>query len=140
MNYSESLSVLVGEWEIEATHPMSPGTVVRGTATFEWLSGEKFLIYRSENDHPQFPDSISVIGAPEGSLRMYYFDTRGVHRIYEVAIDGNEWKMSRDEPQFSQRFTGTFSSDGTSISGLWKLSRDDKTYADDLAINFQRAQ
>ena len=39
----EPFNALVGAWEIEATHPMFPSTVVRGTAEFEWLEGERFL-------------------------------------------------------------------------------------------------
>ena len=53
---------LVGEWTTEATHPGVPGTVVHGTARVEWLEGQQFLILRSRSDHPDFPDSISIIG------------------------------------------------------------------------------
>jgi hypothetical protein len=132
----KALSQLVGEWTTEATHPMVPGTVVRGHSTFEWLEGEQFLVNRAQNDHPDFPDSISVIGNTEG-LRMHYFDSRGVHRIYEVGFDGG-WKIWRDHPGFSQRFTGTFADGGATISGQWQLSRDDETWDDDLVITYRR--
>jgi hypothetical protein len=33
--------------------------------------------------------------------------------------------LSRDAPGFWQRFTGTVSDDGSTLSGLWKLSCDD---------------
>ena len=56
---------LVGEWTTEATHPGVPGTVVHGTARVEWLEGQQFLILRSRSDHPDFPDSISIIGDTE---------------------------------------------------------------------------
>jgi hypothetical protein len=39
----------------------------------------------------------------------------------------------------SQRFTGTFSDDGNTITGLSKLSHDDSTRDDDLAITDRRA-
>jgi len=71
----EGFAALVGEWTTEATHPMLPGVVVRGTASIEWLEGESFLIVRARNDHPQFPDSLSVIGDTDG-VRMHYFDSR----------------------------------------------------------------
>ena len=57
----KSLNRLVGGWTTEATHPMMPGVVVRGTADVKWLEGERFLIVRARTDHPDFPDSISII-------------------------------------------------------------------------------
>jgi hypothetical protein len=134
----DALSALVGDWTTEATHPLVPSTVVHGHATFEWLEGEKFLIVRARSDHPDFPDSISIIGDTDG-LRMYYFDSRGVYRVYGVSVSKEAWEFSRDAPGFSQRFTGTFEEEGDRISGLWKLSRDDTTWEDDLQITYRRA-
>ena len=134
----EGFAALVGEWTTEATHPMLPGVVVRGTASIEWLEGESFLIVRARNDHPQFPDSLSVIGDTDG-VRMHYFDSRGVYRILETAITDRGWECARDFPGFSQRFTGTFEDGGNTISGLWRLSEDDETWADDLRITYRRS-
>ena len=129
----------LGTWATEATHPAFPGVVVRGTAVIEWLEGERFLIQRSRTDHPDFPDSISIIGftdrdrigtaagdaASERQLTMHYFDSRGVFRVYETSADDRCWRIWRDAPGFSQRFTGTFAADGDTILGLWQMSRDD---------------
>jgi hypothetical protein len=136
-----SLSALVGMWTIEATHPAFPSIVVRGEARFEWLEGERFLLQRSKVDHPEFPDSLIVFGTePEESneLSMHYFDSRGVHRVYGFSFDDGIWRMWRHSPGFSQRFAGAFSDDGDTIDGLWKLSRDDTAWADDLRITFRR--
>jgi hypothetical protein len=135
----EALNALVGTWALEATHPAVPSAVVRGEAAVEWLEGERFLIHRASNDHPDFPDSISVIGLVDDALSMYYFDSRGVHRIYEVAMEGSSWRMWRDAPGFSQRFTGTFEDGGDTIAGQWELSRDDETWDDDLRITYRRS-
>jgi hypothetical protein len=133
---TDVLNALVGEWTFEATHPMLDG-VVRGEASFEWLEGEKFLIHRSRNDTPETPDSISIIGAPDGGeLAMHYFDSRGVHRVYRMAFSEDEWTMSRDHPGFSQHFIGKLG--GDMIAGLWQVSRDGQTWDDDLAITFTR--
>jgi hypothetical protein len=134
----EDLGTLVGDWEIEATHPAVPDTIVRGRSTFEWLSGERFLIQRSETDHPDFPDGVTVTGAPEGELSTWYFDSRGVHRVYRMEMSDGVWKIWRDAPGFSQRFTGELSEDGKTISGLWKLSEDDETWNDDLEITYRK--
>lgn len=132
-----SLSALVGEWATEATHPVYPSTVVHGHSAFEWLEGEKFMIVRARSDHPDFPDSISIIGDTEG-LRMHYFDSRGVNRVYEVGVSEDAWELSRDAPGFSQHFTGRFEEGGDRISGLWKLSRDNTSWEDDLEITYRR--
>jgi hypothetical protein len=130
---------LVGEWTTEATHPAFPSTVVVGRATYEWLEGERFLIQRSSNDHPDFPDSISVVGFVDDALIGHYFDSRGVFRTYRMAMEGDTLRMWRDAPGFSQRLEARLSDDGLTFGGVWQLSRDDETWDDDLAITFTRA-
>jgi hypothetical protein len=134
----EPFEALLGEWEIEATHPAVHDTVVRGTASFEWLEGERFMIQRSRNDHPDFPDGISVIGVTDGRLTMHYFDSRGVFRVYETAFGGGVLRIWRDVPGFAQRFEGPISDDGATIEGLWELSEDGSTWNDDLKITYRR--
>lgn len=133
----QGLHRLVGEWTTEMTHPAFPSLVVHGRTTFEWLTAESFLIVRSTTDHPDFPDSVSVIGDTDG-LQMHYFDERGVHRVYEVDFTDDAWEWSRDAPGFSQRFRGEFDEKGATITGLSKLCRDDRTWADDLRITYRR--
>jgi hypothetical protein len=130
---------LVGAWTTEATHPEVPGTTVSGTAEVEWLEGERFLVFRARNDHPDFPDSISIIGDTEG-LRWHYFDSRGVHRIYEMRITDDGWEIARDAPRFSQRLIVTFQEGDNAMEGRSKLSRDDRTWQDDLQITYRRSR
>jgi hypothetical protein len=149
------LGRLVGTWTTDATHPAYPGVVVQGTAVIEWLEGERFLIHRARTDHPDFPDSISIVGITErdrvdnppgndaaattGSrLCMHYFDSRGVFRVYDVSIDDEAWRLWRDAPGFSQRFTGSFADGGDTIAGRWQLCRDDIHWDDDLQITYRR--
>ena len=151
----EALQQFVGSWTTEATHPAMPGVVVHGTVTVEWLEGERFLIHRARSDHPDFPDSISIIGfterdrvdgtlgadsraAGEPRLSMHYFDSRGVFRVYEVSIDAASWRLWRDAPGFSQRFTGTFAEGGNTIVGHCQLCEDDSHWHDDLEITYRR--
>ena len=69
---------LIGRWTTQATHPLLPGTVVRGNTTFEWLDGRQFLIQRSHYDHPEIPAAIAITGVTDGRLSMHYFDYRGL--------------------------------------------------------------
>ena len=131
------------------SHPALPGVIVHGTAIGEWLEGERFLIFRSRTDHPDFRDAISIIGntqrdrvdesvASNTQLSMHYFDSRGVFRVYEASTDGETWRLWRNTPRFSQRFTGTFGGDGNVIAGLWQLCEDDAHWHDDLRIVYRR--
>ena len=130
----------IGRWETEGAHPMLPDEAIRGTSTFAWLDGQQFVIWRSHYDHPQIPDAITIIGVTDGRLSQHYFDRRGVHRVYAASLDGSAWRYWRDAPapDLSQRFTGTFSSDGDSIVGHGQLSRDGTAWEDDLALTYRR--
>jgi hypothetical protein len=150
----EPLHRYVGTWTTEATHPAMPGLVVHGTVEMTWLEGERFLIHRARTDHADFPDSISIIGITDedrvddgtstvpdragASLSMHYYDSRGVAREYEALIGDDEWRIWRDAPGFSQRFTGPVVDGGATIDGLWRMCTDDVTWHDDLQITYRR--
>jgi hypothetical protein len=136
----EPLEALIGEWTAEMTHPAFEGTVVRGRITYEWLEGGRFLLQRAVNEHPDFPDSLSVIGVMEGDsdLSMQYFDSRGVHRVYGIGFDGRELTIERDASEFDQRLRATLSDDGSTLSGVWQMD-EGEGYRDDLAFTFRRA-
>jgi hypothetical protein len=138
----EHLNAWVGEWETEATHPMLPDTVVPGRISVEWLEGERFLLHRARNEHPDFPDSISVIGETEegaDNLTMHYFDSRGVFRVYGLSAEEGELKIWRDDPAFRQRFTGRFSDGSSTFAGTWELNEAEAGWNDDLKITYRRA-
>lgn len=148
------LNRFVGNWSSEATHPAMPGVIVRGTVSVEWLEGQRFLIQRARTDHPDFPDSISIIGFTErdridksgmapadpgkGQLNMHYFDSRGVFRVYDVSVEQEPWRFWRDAPGFSQRYTGSFADGGNTLIGRWQLCEDGVEWRDDVAISYRR--
>jgi hypothetical protein len=136
----QPFGALIGDWTLEMTHPAFPDVIVKGQARFEWLNGERFLVQRAENDHPDFPDSLSVIGVMEGEheLSMQYFDSRGVHRIYRVVFDGKELELWRDDPGFAQRIVMKLSADGARFGGVWQLNQNGQGFRDDAAITYRR--
>jgi len=147
----EHLAVLVGEWETDATHRLMPSTAVRGGSAFEWLEGGHFLIWRAHNEHPNFPDSISILGCADpdgadaaagtrGDCSLSYFDSRGIVRRYALAAEAGVWRFWRDWPGFAQRFTGTLSGDGNTITGLAELCQDGTTWEEDLHITYKRVR
>jgi len=77
--------------EQSATHPAFPSVVVSGRTTFEWLEGQYFLIGRSRNDHSEFPDGLTVLGAGGEALSMHYCDSRGVER--DLSGKPERWRL-----------------------------------------------
>jgi hypothetical protein len=133
----EPFDALIGIWDTEATHPQVDA-VVPGSVAFEWLEGGHFLVQRSHVEHESFPDSISIIGAPEGGdgLVMEYFDSRGVRRTYSVSLDDGVLRMWRDAPRFDQRFSAALGHD--SFEGRWQLARTPGDWQDDLKVTYNR--
>lgn len=121
-----ALDVLVGDWVTEAANPLEPATTMSGTTTYEWMEGGRFLIERSIAP-PPFPSGLSLIGRedpddPGSRLVKHHFDSRGVARLYEMTLGGGVWTLARDDPDFAQRFRGTFAADGKTITGAWERS------------------
>ena len=117
----DALQPFIGEWSVEGKHVAFPTAVIRGRSVFEWWGDRTFLIHRSTLDHPDFPDSISVIGAtqPDGGLAQHYFDSRGVHRLFDMTFARGVWTFHRravGASDFDQRMTATFSADGNTIT------------------------
>ena len=142
----EVLTPLIGTWKLVATFKNMPPADIGARATFEWLSGEQFLIERWEVPIPQAPDGIAIFGPDPkrpGGYLQHYFDSRGVARIYKMSLESGIWRLWRDEPDFSpldfsQRYTGTFSADGDTIDGAWEICNDGKTWELDFELTYAR--
>ncbi|GAA2853921.1 hypothetical protein GCM10010472_08960 [Pseudonocardia halophobica] len=128
----ERLEPLVGEWAVEARFTLTPEPI-RGTLTFAWELGRKFLQQRSTTSHPAAPGVLALLSVPEeGDGHEYvqhYFDSRGVVRVYRMTLRDGEWTLLRDRPDFTpldfaQRYTGTFGDAGRTITGRWEKSHD----------------
>ena len=108
---------------------MEPPMKISGEATIERLG--TLLVFSTKGDPAEVPDSVSIIGgAPDGKPQpMHYFDSRGVKRLFMMALEGSTWKIWRaagedwngpDGPGFNQRFIGEISADGNAIAGRWE--------------------
>lgn len=135
----EHLRPLIGNWVVSAMGG-AMDQEASGQVSFEWLEGGAFILQRWQPPDPM-PNGVAVIGCDDstGRCAMQYFDSRGVARIYELSLRDGAWQQWRDAPGFSQRFTGTFSDDGNTISGVWELSRDGSTWDKDFELTFRRA-
>jgi hypothetical protein len=110
------------------------------------LVSNDFLVQRWEVPIPEAPDGIAIIAWSDARAlyQQHYFDSRGVARIYEMSFDGTLWNLSRTAADFSpldfaQRFTGTFSPDGQTITGGWESATVDATgWGHDFALTYRR--
>jgi hypothetical protein len=134
------LDPLVGEWALEAIGRDGEPWPGGGRVTFEWHASGAHLVQRATVEIPEAPDGVSIIGcdAANGTYFQLYSDDRGVCRVYEMSIGGGEWKLWRQGEPFSQRFAGTFSEDGNTITGRWEIAEDGSNYTTDFDLIFRR--
>jgi hypothetical protein len=133
------LEPLLGTWDVEGAHPADPSVTVRGRTTFEWLVGEQFLVQRWTVDHPDFPDGLAILGEGEAGFAQHYFDSRGVARVYAMSLTPEVWELSRDDPDFAQRFVGEFADGGRRIAGRFEKCTDGSTWELDFHLTYTRA-
>ena len=108
-----ALDRFVGEWTMAAGPPGGPPWPGGGRMSFGWLEGGAFLIQRWSVE-------------------------RGVCRVYEMDLDDNQWTLRRGGAPFAQRFTGTFSEDGRTITGRWELAEDGEHWRTDFDITYTK--
>jgi hypothetical protein len=113
-----------------ARFPGDPQVVFGGAqTTFAWMG--RLLVQRTDMPEDGPPSSQTVITYDEDatSYRQHYFDSRGVIRLYAMTLDDRVWTLLRTTADFSpldfgQRFIGTISDDGNTITAVWEKSID----------------
>jgi hypothetical protein len=143
------LDALVGEWKVEIS---AGGQVMDGgTSTFEWLEGGSFLAQRDvaapfppdappewEANAPKHTTQIIGLDDASDTFYMLYADSRSVFRVYRMSLTDGVWKIWRDVPGFYQRFTGTFSDDGNTITGQYEFSSDGTNWSKDFDLTYRK--
>jgi hypothetical protein len=125
----EQFEPLIGKWHGEGEIPIDPPMKLTVEVKIERLG--EFIVLSSVGEPAEVPDTLSIIGgAPEGEPQpMHYFDSRGVKRLYLMALEGSTWKIWRapgedwkgpNGPGFNQRFIGEISPDGNTIEARWE--------------------
>jgi hypothetical protein len=139
------LDPLVGKWGVEVFLDSESPAGTPAQVVFEWVLDGRFLQQRSEVEHPEAPNSVSIISVASDheTYTQHYFDSRGVVRLYAMTFAEGEWTLLRDAPDFtplsfSQRFTGSFSDDGDTIRARWETSRDGLSWERDFDLTYTR--
>jgi hypothetical protein len=111
-----------------------------GSSEVEWLEAQRFLIYTTHYDHPDFPDALSLIGDTDGP-QMHYFDTRGMYRV--VRCDRGRRRLGdRDKPAPGPLLLTAHDlyvrAGGSENDSKGATVRDGKSWDDDLEITYRR--
>ncbi|GAA2399539.1 hypothetical protein GCM10010191_03250 [Actinomadura vinacea] len=139
----EKLDGLLGEWTTtvsDAWFLEPPGAEVPGKTDVALL-GESFLVVTSEFGEGEDRSELSlVIGRSDANdaYVVLYQDDRGVCRQFAMTFGDGRWTMTREDPDFHQRFIADVEKDR--IVGRWEASDDQgKTWRKDFDLTYERA-
>lgn len=135
------LDALVGDWDLTLSGAWfldDLETEQRGRATFEWL-GDAFVTMHSTLEGEPIWDLVFGRSDARGQLYALYHDNRGVNRLFDMAFDDRTWTMSRQDPDFHQRFVADVERDR--IIGRWEASEDaGDSWRKDFDLLFERSK
>lgn len=133
-----ALEPLIGEWEYtmyNAWFLESMDTEVKGFTTIKRLH-DAFVVIK-ETDADQKPGGIMVIGYsdPQEKYEMFYYDQRGVSRIFDTTFDGKKLIFSREDKDMHQRMSMEITAEGLNL--VAEASEDQgKTWRKDLEMSY----
>ena len=93
-----------------------------GPPSFFWAGGglppgERWTVHI-----PRLQTTRSSARTRPGRARPALLRLARIARAARMSLDDGVWRLWRDGPDFSERFTGRFSDDGTTISGAWEIA------------------
>ena len=137
------LKILIGKWEMELSNASflpDSAAILKGDASFEWFEDGDFLIMRQGTKGNGMPWATWFIGRDDSSpdYTVLYIDDRRVSRVYEMSFAKGVWKIWRNVPKFSQRFTGEIDKDVKMINTSWEKSTDGKNWEHDFDIKYTK--
>lgn len=132
----------LGTWRVAGRHPLLPGRTLRGRVTFERVEGGAFVRMRTKMEDAEVPEGVALFGTDDaaGTCTMLYHDERGVSRRYEVALDADGFRWSRDDATLAQRFRVTLAKDGRRMQGRGTMSRDGRAWEGDLDLDYEKVE
>jgi len=137
------LAFLVGEWDVtlsNASFLPEPGQIATGRLLVEPVEDGMLLAMRQTGDPSGPPLASWVIGrdASRPDYRVLYTDNRSVSRVYDMRLTGDQWRIWRDDPEFSQRFEATISVDLHTINGRWHKREPGGKWEHDFDLTYAR--
>jgi hypothetical protein len=125
----QRLDPLIWEWSVEEISPEGEPSPGEARVTFEWHDSRAHVVERSIVGAPDAPSGISIVGcdAAHGTYYQLYSDEQGVCRVYEMSIGDGEWRLSRRDAPFPQRFTAGSRTAATRSSAAGRRRRTART-------------
>lgn len=119
----ERLAPFAGRWKTAGqvlASDAGPALEIAGTDEYEWMPGGFFLLHRVDvRIGGERVQALEIIGwdAGRGRYFMRSFDSQGGTGEMRASVDGDgTWTFSGE----TERFTGTFSDGGDTLSGRWE--------------------
>jgi Protein of unknown function (DUF1579) len=138
------LEALVGRWRTAGwTNETAdaPAARIEATDTYEWLPGRYALLHtvdaRVGDEHVEGAEIIGWDPARDSYVTQYFgSDGPNAYEASLAEVDGAlVWTMR----SAADRFTGTFSADGNSITGQWERLDDEQNWTPWMEITLTRS-
>lgn len=136
----ESLRALVGEWRTTITMRNadgSDGAVSTASDTYTWSANGKFVQHdvdaEMSGDRVQSMEIIALDPGGVGYTTRSY-DPDGTFSDFKAELQGKSWQLLGE----LQRFKGTFTDDGRTLSGEWEQNDGDGNWSPLMKVVLRR--
>lgn len=126
---------LLGSWRF-TMHHSDLSQPVTGRQRYERTLDDAFMLQHWTYDHPDFPDAMGLLS----ENRYYYFDVRGIVRVFELEADDAGWSMVHLDEHFSQRYTARFRGRDVIDASGEKSYDNGVSWEPDFTMRFQRIE
>ena len=138
----EQLNRFVGLWtttgKIVSTS-LTPSVDINGIDRYEWLPGGFFLLHQADvyigKEKSQTHEIIGYDSTRE-IYTMQHYNSRGDSGFMTATLTNNVWMFTGE----TLRFTGGFSTNDTTFSGIWEQKNEDGNWVHLMDIKLTRNQ
>jgi hypothetical protein len=139
----ERLEALIGRWRTEgwtSETAEAPAMRIEAVDTYEWLPGRFALLHTVDaRVGEERVEGAEIIGwdPARSAYITQYFGSDGPN-AYEASLTEEEGSLVWSMRSRADRFTGTFSDDGNTITGRWDQLDEDKSWTPWMQITLTR--
>jgi len=137
-----ALDALVGHWNTTGENVPNgdePVISIRGTDTYEWLPGRKFLVHHADvwmgDEKVNVIEIVGPCGDVLSGVPMNSFDNGGNHTVmYASQESSNVWLFANDD----LRTRLTIEDGGTKMTARWERKSDSSSWVHWLNMHFSK--